>query len=104
MWRLYSDGYYVEVGYLDNLPEISSVTVTFKKSFLNTNYSLLAIQTNQSTASDTEVGIQFTPSTVNTAILSCHYINPNNTTISWRVAGYVAIPSQIKTPYIIKYN
>lgn len=85
-YRIYDDGW-VEQGGRTSLNEISTVTITYLKPFFNTNYCLLAVQTTQSTASDTEVGIQFTPTSTTQGILSCHYINPNTTEVSWYACG-----------------
>lgn len=87
-YRVYSDGF-CEQGGRTQLNETSTTVVSFLKAFNNTNYTLLAIQTTQSTASDTEVGIQFTPISNTQATLSCHYINPNTTGVSWYACGYI---------------
>lgn len=87
-YRVYSDGW-CEQGGRAELSETSTKIVTFLKAFNDTSYTLLAIQTTQSTATDTEVGIQFTPTSNTQATLSCHYINPNTTEISWYACGYI---------------
>lgn len=88
-YRIWSDGYCEQWG-RSALNEASNVTVTFVKNFKDTNYTVSAVSITQSTASDTEVGLQCTPSTVNTMILSAHYLNPNNQTASWKACGYLA--------------
>ena len=86
-YRIWSDGY-IEQGGRISLNETSTKDITYLKPFNDTNYCLLAIQTTQSTAGDTEVGIQFTPVSNTIGRLSCHYINPNTTTVSWKACGY----------------
>ena len=88
-YRVYSDGW-CEQGGIASLNENSTTVVTYLKPFADTNYSLSAIQTTLSTAADTEVGIQFTPTSTTTGTLSCHYLNPNTTSVSWQANGYIS--------------
>lgn len=102
-YRVYSDGW-CEQGGTVSLNECSTAVVTYNKVFSGTNYSLSAIQTNLSTAADTEVGIQFTPTSTSQGTISCHYINPNTTTVSWKVCGYLAtVPENSQYKYIYFY-
>lgn len=102
-YRVYSDGW-CEQGGTVSLNECSTAVVTYNKVFADTNYSLSAIQTILSTAADTEVGIQFTPTSTSQGTISCHYINPNTTTVSWKVCGYLAtVPENSQYKYIYFY-
>ena len=89
-YRKYKSGWVEQGGSNVALNEISTATVTYLVPMANTNYTLLAVQTNQSTASDAEVGIQFTATSTTQGTLSCHYINPNTTYVSWEVKGMSA--------------
>lgn len=87
-YRLYADDWCEQGGSNVTLNEISTATITYLVPMADTNYTLLAIQTNQSTASDAEVGIQFTAKSNTQGVLSCHYINPNTTYVSWEIKGF----------------
>lgn len=89
-YRKYKSGWVEQGGSNVTLNEVSTATVTYLVPMADTNYTLLAVQTNQSTASDTEVGIQFTATSTTQGTLSCHYINPNTTYVSWEVKGFAA--------------
>lgn len=89
-YRKYKSGWVEQGGSNVVLNEISTTTVTYLIPMADTNYTLLAVQTNQSTASDSEVGIQFTATSTTQGTLSCHYINPNTTYVSWEVKGFSA--------------
>lgn len=83
-----SDKFCIQSGRCDLL-ETSTVTVTLKKKYANTNYSVQAVSITASTVGDTEAGLQCTPLSTSQITLTCHYINPNSQIACWQTSGYL---------------
>ena len=82
-YRIWSDGWIEQGGFVSNAPNNTDTTVTFLKKFSNTNYSALA---------NASVMQHWAPVTKKTAtsmvVYICDYGNKNPSSFHWRACGY----------------
>ena len=82
-YRIWSDGWIEQGGFVSNAPNNTDTTVTFLKKFSNTNYSALA---------NASVMQHWAPVTKKTAtsmvVYICDYGNKNPSSFHWRAGGY----------------
>lgn len=87
--RVYRSGW-CEQGGRGALNENSTTTITLSKPYKDTNYFVSAVSITESTATDTEAGLQCTPKSTTQITLTAHHLNPNNQTACWEAKGYKA--------------
>lgn len=88
-YRIYKSGW-CEQGGRGALNEAATTTITLLKPYKDTNYFVSAVSITESTATDTEVGLQCTPKSTTQITLTAHHLNPNNQTACWEAKGYMA--------------
>lgn len=88
-YRVYRSGW-CEQGGRGALNENSTTTITLLKQYKDTNYFVSAVSITESTAADSECGLQCTPKSTTQITLTAHHLNPNNQTACWEAKGYMA--------------